>query len=285
MLTGPLTSRPSLDQGSLSFSVVIPTFNRVDFLRQALVSALTQADFDDFEVLVVDDCSEDETWSYLQSIACTDPRLRILRNDRRLGMGLNWKKAIESSSGRFIYLLQDDDIALPQLLSVSSSLFERYRGTDLLCFGTCLVDHAGQNAEVYWRSEREVVLRAPEALLQFARHWTLSSSQVVFSRSVYERHSGFDLTSPILSDADAILRWMVGADTILYPEPLALRRRWPGSVTAKTQNSSEMATTMRFLFENVMQHATASNTLSVTQLSELGKALESSFIKPLFGSG
>jgi transposase len=50
-----------------SFSVVIPTFNRANFLRQALFSALRQAELDDFEVLVVDDCSEQETWSYLQS--------------------------------------------------------------------------------------------------------------------------------------------------------------------------------------------------------------------------
>jgi hypothetical protein len=212
-----------------------------------------------------------------------NPRLQILRNDRRLGMGLNWKKPIESSSGRFIYVLQDDDIALPQLLSVSSSLFHQYSGSDLLCFGTCLVDHAGQHPEVYWRPEREVVLRAPEALLQFASNWTLSSTQVVFSRNVYERHNGFGLTSPILSDADAILRWMVDSDTIPYPEPLALRRRWPGSITAKTQGSSAMADTMRFLANNVMQHAIASNRLSAGQLSKLGLALEGAFITTCVG--
>jgi glycosyltransferase involved in cell wall biosynthesis len=265
-----------MNQKAVNFSVVIPTFNRVDLLRQALASALNQADFDDYEVLVVDDCSEDGTWSYLQSIEC--PRLRILRNKLNLGMGLNWKKAIESSRGHFIYILQDDDRALPQLLSVSASLFDRYKGAELLCFATCLIDHAGQNPEMYWGPEQEAVIPAPQALLQFASHWTLSSSQVVFTRALYERHCGFDLTPPILSDADAILRWMIDADTILYPEPLALRRRWAGSVTAQTQNSSEMASTMRFLVENVMQHATASNTLSVTQLSKLGMALESTFI-------
>ncbi|WP_414644540.1 glycosyltransferase [Bradyrhizobium sp.] len=41
------------------------------FLRQAVASALGQTGFDDFEVLVVDDCSDDATWSYLQSIECT----------------------------------------------------------------------------------------------------------------------------------------------------------------------------------------------------------------------
>jgi glycosyltransferase involved in cell wall biosynthesis len=265
-----------MNQDPVHFSVVIPTFNRVEFLQQALASALKQTDFDDFEVLVVDDCSEDETWTYLQSVEC--PRLRILRNDRRLGMGLNWKKAIELSNGRFIYLLQDDDIALPQLLSVSSSLFDRYKGAELLCFATCLIDQAGENAEMYWRPERETVLRAPEALPLFAGHWTISSSQVVFSREVYDRHGGFDITAPILSDADAILRWMIDADTVLYPDPLALRRSWPGSVTAKTRHSPAMAATMKFLVRNVLQHATASKMFTDSQLSTLKSSLEITFV-------
>jgi glycosyltransferase involved in cell wall biosynthesis len=264
-----------MNEASVRFSIVIPTFNRVEFLRQALASALKQVDFDNFEVLVADDCSDDETWSYLQSIKC--PRLRIMRNDRRLGMAINWKKAIESSQGRFIYVLQDDDVALPQLLSVSSSLFDRYQGAELLCFATCLIDHAGQNAEMYWRPEQETVLRAPEALLQFAKHWAISSSQVLFSRDVYERHNGFDLTAPILSDADGILRWMINTDTILYPDPLALRRRWSGSVTARTRHSSAMVSTMKFLVKNVLQRAIASKKLTATELSKLESALEKTF--------
>ena len=117
-------------RGSVRFSIVIPTFNRVEYLRLALASALEQADFDDFEVLVSDDCSEDETWPYLQSVKC--PRLITLRNDHRLGIGTQLEESCKSSSGRFIYLLQDDDTVLSQLLSVSSSLFDRHKGVELL---------------------------------------------------------------------------------------------------------------------------------------------------------
>jgi glycosyltransferase involved in cell wall biosynthesis len=256
------------------FSIVIPTFNRVDLLKLALHSALNQADFDNFEVVVVDDCSDDGTWSYLQSVA--SPRLRIVRNELRLGMGLNWKKAIDSSRGQFIYLLQDDDCALPQLLSVSASLFNRYRN-DLVCFATCLVDDAGQNPEMFWQPPREALVPAPQALLQFANHWTLSSSQVVFARALYDRHAGFDLTTPIFSDAEAILRWMVDADTVLYPDPLALRRRWKGSVSSKTQNSTAMAVTMQSLVNSVLRHAAVSRKLDDTEIASLEAALRRSF--------
>lgn len=260
---------------SLFFSIVIPTFNRADLLKVALESALNQTGFDSFEVVVVDDCSDDGTWSYLQGVY--SPRLRILRNEPRLGMGLNWKKAIESSRGRFIYILQDDDCALPHLLSVSASLFNRYNN-DLVCFATCLVDAACQNPEMYWQPPREALVPAPQALLQFADHWTLSSSQVVFARALYERHGGFDLTTPIFSDAETILRWMVDADTVLYPDPLAWRRRWSGSVSSQMQNSTAMAVTMKSVVNSVLRHATVSKKLDDAEIASLEAALKRSFL-------
>jgi glycosyltransferase involved in cell wall biosynthesis len=247
-------------------------------LREALTSALGQTDCDDFEVVVIDDCSDDQTWSFLQSVR--SPRLHILRNEHRLGMGPNWRKVVQSSRGRLIFILQDDDIAMPQLLSVSSMLFERHKGAELLCFATCLIDQAGQNPRMFWQIEQETRLPAPEALLRFAGHWTLSSTQVVFSRDLYERHADFDLTLPIMSDADTILRWMIHADTILYPEPLALRRIWPGSVSATTQHSPEMAETMKLLVRSVWDAAALSKKLDRAQLDRLHAGLQNSFIRP-----
>ena len=110
----------------------------------------------------------------------------------------------------------------------------------------------------------------------------------MFARAVYERHAGFDQTPPILSDADAILRWMIDADAVFYPDPLALRRRWPGSVTAKTQHSAAMSDTMKFLVKNVMHHAIASNALSAPELSKLEAALAGTFfdgVNPIPGPG
>src|ERR1700691_5165783 len=148
------------------FSLVIPTYNRADLLRQAVGSALEQAGYEDFEVVVVDDCSTDATWDFLQSIDAR--RLRVARNDQRLGMTGNWNKAIRASTGDLIYILQDDDIALPRLLSVASRLFDGHSSASLLCFATCLIDDAGQNPRMYWQAEKETLLRAPEALLHFA---------------------------------------------------------------------------------------------------------------------
>ena len=97
-----------------------------------------------------------------------------------------------------------------------------------------------------------------------------SAARKWFSREMsMSSTTGFDITAPILSDADAILRWMIDTDTILYPEPLALRRRWSGSATATTRHSSAMTDTMKFLVKNVLQHAISSKKFTAMQLSKL----------------
>jgi len=65
-------------------SVVIPSYNRLRSLPRALQSVLRQT-FEDIEVIVVDDCSTDGTWDYLQTIH--DPRLRIIRHETNKGGG------------------------------------------------------------------------------------------------------------------------------------------------------------------------------------------------------
>ena len=263
---------------SPAFSIVVPTYERVALLRETVASALGQEGFDDYEVVVVDDGSADGTWEYLQGVR--SPRLRAVRNERRLGMARNWNAAVRLSRGRFVFLLQDDDLAEPVLLARAAEVLGRHPGAELLCFATCLIDDDGRNPRLFWQPDGERRLAAPDALLHFARQWTLSSTQVVFARALFERHGPFDERPPIMSDAEAFLRWMVHADVVLCPEPLARRRCWAGSVSAATERSAAMRATMAFLVERVLAEARASGRLDAERLDELGDALHRSFIVP-----
>ena len=64
-------------------TVAIPVYNRRDLVQRALQSVLTQ-DIDDLDILVVDNCSDDGTWEALT--AYRDPRLRLVRNERNVGL-------------------------------------------------------------------------------------------------------------------------------------------------------------------------------------------------------
>ncbi len=78
----------------------IPSYNHVGDVREAIESILSQS-YSDFGVVVVDDCSDDGTYAELQKYEQRDPRLTCVRNERRLGMIDNWRRAFFEATDRF----------------------------------------------------------------------------------------------------------------------------------------------------------------------------------------
>jgi len=96
-------------------SVVIPNYNHAHFLRKRIDSVLQQA-FQDFEVLLLDDCSTDGSRSILSSYA-SDPRVRIECNDANSGNTFKqWNKGVRLAHGEYIWIAESDDYADGKLL-------------------------------------------------------------------------------------------------------------------------------------------------------------------------
>ena len=94
-------------------SVVIPTYNRLDFLKEAIFSVKKQA-FNNYELLIVDDASSDGTWDWLQSLQ--DDRIRVFRFESNQYVSAARNKGLSEALGEFIMFLDDDDLLLPQAL-------------------------------------------------------------------------------------------------------------------------------------------------------------------------
>lgn len=98
------------------FSIIIPTYNRSSFVRQAIMSALRQKNVS-MEIIVSDDCSTDDTAKVVK--AFKDKRIKYIRNKERLGSSLNFQKSFLRASGDYIFTLGDDDFILEE-----NTLFE-----------------------------------------------------------------------------------------------------------------------------------------------------------------
>ena len=96
------------------YSIVIPTRNRAHLLRHSLRSAMAQR-FDDFEVVVSDNHSSDDTNAVAADLA--DGRVRYVRTPRDMNMIDSWEFALQQARGEYITFLCDDDAIQPRLLS------------------------------------------------------------------------------------------------------------------------------------------------------------------------
>jgi glycosyltransferase involved in cell wall biosynthesis len=94
-------------------TIAIPTFNRAPLLRDCVASALAQT-YSNFEVLVSDNASTDETRETLSEF--TDPRFRVIRQERNIGLLPNWNSCLAGAKGEYIVFLSDDDRIAPWLL-------------------------------------------------------------------------------------------------------------------------------------------------------------------------
>ena len=97
-------------------SILIPVFNRKDYIEECIQSALDQT-FTDFEVVVVDNASKDGTWETCQKFAAMDSRIRIFRNDANVGPVRNWMRCAVEAKGELSKILFSDDYLEPNCLS------------------------------------------------------------------------------------------------------------------------------------------------------------------------
>lgn len=106
------------------FSVIVPTYNRDALVKGAIQSVLAQT-FSDFELIIVDDHSTDNTKDVVQS--CSDKRITYILNDHKRGPGGARNAGLARARGKWVAFLDSDDVWLPKKLEL---VYKRIRDVD-----------------------------------------------------------------------------------------------------------------------------------------------------------
>jgi len=107
----------------LKFSVVIPLYNKENFIAQTLNSVLAQS-FTDFEVLVINDCSTDGSEQVVKTFE--DSRIRLLRHTNNSGLSASRNTGIKNAQANYVAFLDADDLWKPDFLKSINFLIENY---------------------------------------------------------------------------------------------------------------------------------------------------------------
>jgi glycosyltransferase involved in cell wall biosynthesis len=116
-------------------SIVIPTYNRADFLPKAIQSVLSQT-YRDWEIIIVDDGSTDNTEEIVKGY--NESRIRYIAHKSNLGISAARNTAIKNSKGKYIALLDSDDEWFPEKISYQMNIFQK---KDSECGVVCTSGH------------------------------------------------------------------------------------------------------------------------------------------------
>ena len=109
--------------GAVLVTIAIPTFNRLDYLKEAVASALAQT-YERIEVLIGDDGTTEAIREWCQSLASREARVRYQRNEKNLGLAGNWNALVDAARGRFLVIIGDDDRLLPDFVEKLVSIIQ-----------------------------------------------------------------------------------------------------------------------------------------------------------------
>jgi len=177
-------------------SVVIPTYNRAHFLAEAIESVLAQT-FRDWEMIVVDDGSTDDTPRVVERYG---GQLTYLRQPH-LGTSAGRNAGIARARGQFVAFLDDDDVWLPGKLAAQLEVFERYPQAGIVGCGESLMDPSGR---VYYECPAKPQVTYKELVVRYPVMGYTTGALV--RKVCFERAGGFDPGFPRYQDWETWLR-------------------------------------------------------------------------------
>jgi glycosyltransferase involved in cell wall biosynthesis len=194
-------------------SVIIPTYNRAKTLIEAIESVMAQ-DYHDFEIVVVDDGSADNTYEILRAF----PEILVVRQDRQ-GVSAARNAGIAEASGRLIAFLDSDDLWLPAKLSTQVAFLDSSPDA-LIC----------QTEEIWIRNGIRVNPKKrhkkPSGMIfeRYLEMCLVSPSAVMMKSSLFDEVGGFDEALPVCEDYDLWLRVSCRFPIYLIDVPLVIKR-------------------------------------------------------------
>jgi len=234
-------------------SIIIPTYNRAGLVTRAVSSVLSQT-FNDYECIVADDASTDNT-ADLAIFTKPPPRLRYIRLDNHSGVSNARNSGVAASSGRWIAFLDSDDEWFPRKLEKQVQWHRHHPGFAI-----------SQTKEVWVRRGRRVnppkTHEKKEGYIfeQSLKRCMVTPSSVMLARSLFLDTGGFDESLPACEDYDLWLRITCRFPVGLVNEYLLSRYGGHGD-----QLSATVAALDRFRIRS-MKNLLDSNSLSPGQI-------------------
>lgn len=178
---------------SPTVSVIIPNYNHAPYLKERIDSVLNQT-YQDFEVIILDDCSPDNSVEVIEQYRSNPHVSHILINEQNTrNTFIQWERGISMAKGRYIWIAESDDVAELQLLETLIGQLEQHPDASVAFCHSRLIDADGALlSEQNTKNSAQPGQITIDDSCTFLRHllifnYIYNASMAVFRRDVYDR--------------------------------------------------------------------------------------------------
>jgi glycosyltransferase involved in cell wall biosynthesis len=239
-------------------TVVIPTINRVHYLKQSVESALAQT-YGNLEILISNNNSVDDTQAYLDSL--TDPRVRLLRQATTIPITPHYNSCLEAATGEYFLLLPDDDLlvegAITKLVEGFGKVYEEGFVPGIVYGGGHIVDSNGVPTRVMNASPQTEDSRS--LILEFLR----GKRDLWFCGTLFrtaDLRPEFPSEFPMISDSGAIIRIVAAYSGAAYVSDsicgYRIHKKNTTTAVAVTKWANEVSALAPFAIAELSKHQT-----------------------------
>lgn len=196
-------------------SIVLPTYNGKKYIREALDSILSQTE-KDWELIIVNDCSTDETPKILQEYADKNDRIRIINNEKNLKLPKSLNRGFAESKGEYLTWTSDDNMYEDNALAFL--LQEIRKGYDFVYTNMTYIDE--EDHEVSMQTTGSSIWRGNNIGASF-----------LYKREIYEKLGGYNENKYLVEDYEYWLRIAKHYTMHYCPEKIYRYRLHSGSLT------------------------------------------------------
>lgn len=238
-------------------SVVMPVRNGLPYLEEALRSVVAQT-FQDFEVVVFDDGSTDDTHGLLLRWSKRDPRIKVFRSEHSYGLVGSSNEAVRHSHGALVARMDADDLATPERLEKQLQVFNKHPAAVLVGTLSIGIDASGKRI----RSRDRSRLRKRERFSPFPH------GSAMFKRSAFDEVGGYRSACDGWEDLDLFERLSATGEVFVLPDALYVYR-YHGATS-----------TRRMAFEQVEEPGVAARAYGTTAALSIWAGLRPPHLPP-----
>lgn len=226
-------------------SVIIPTYNRAQYIGESIRSVLLQT-YADFEIIIVDDGSTDDTPKVIEAIS--DPRVRYVRQENR-GRSQARNHALSLARGRYITFLDSDDLYLPDKIELQVAYLARHPGAGMVYTSAYCINEVGELLAHRYEATASGMIYEQIA---FFTPVTITLPTVMTYREVLDRVGGFDENMSRFEDTDMWRRISKSYRIEAMPE-FTCRLRTHGDNSLLNQCPEQIALALEYYAKKIIR--------------------------------